>query len=423
MQNIINNFKKICEIPHCSFDTKQMQEFLINYAKDKGFIVNVDKTGNIHCIKGNPKICLQSHYDMVCMGDAPKIDLIEEKNIIKAKNSSLGADNGIGISIMMSAMDNFENLECLFTNDEEVGLIGANNLEHKIKSKKLLNLDHESDDEVIIGCAGGVDIHASINFEKEEGYGDIYELKAINFKGGHSGINIIDNVKNSIKEMAKFIKINNGKIIHFEGGERINSIPKYAKALVSFDTKPENSENIICEFKEKNNFKFCKQSEKILSCINSFAQGVRAYSKKMNIVQTSINLALLKMQEDKIYIDLFARANFLDDLENIEFQTYSHFKNYGFNVSSSNFYPPWECNENDFSKEVFDVLKKENQNAKMTAIHAGLECGIIEKKQNILCASIGPNINYPHSINEYCEIDSIEKISKVVFEILKNNQS
>lgn len=423
MQNVINNFKNLCKIPHCSFDTKKMQDFLVSYAKEKKYKVSVDKSGNIHCIKGNPKICLQSHYDMVCMGDAPNIRLIEENNILKAENSSLGADNGIGVSIMMSAMDKFDNLECLFTNDEEVGLIGANNLEHKIQSKKLLNLDHESDNEVIIGCAGGVDLHARLKYDLEDDYGDIYELEAVNFKGGHSGINIIDNVKNSIKQMAKFISLNNGKIIHFEGGERINSIPKYAKALVCFENKPNNMENIICKFKEKNNFKFCKQYKNILNSINSFAQGVRTYNKELNIVQSSINLSLLKMIDNEIQIDLFARANFLDDLKQIEFEIYTLFESQNFTLNSSNFYPPWECNKNDFSLEVLQILKEEVKDAKILAIHAGLECGIIEKSQDVLCASIGPNIYYPHSIDEYCEIDSVEKISKVVFKLLEKAQS
>lgn len=421
MQNVIANFKNLCKIPHCSYETGQMKEFLSSYAKDKGFKVSVDKAGNIHAIKGNPKICLQSHYDMVCMGEAPKVEVYEENGFLRATNSSLGADNGIGIAIMMSAMTEFENLECLFTNDEEVGLMGANSLGHTLSSKMLLNLDHESDDEIMIGCAGGVDIEAKLNFNTFKARGKIYELQAQNFQGGHSGINIIHNEKNSIKEMAKFIKENKGEIISFEGGERINSIPKHAKALVHFKNEVKGNEWIKCEFKEEGEFEICDQSKKLLNTINAFAHGVRAYDKNLDIVQTSINLAILKMENQEIKFELFARSNILDGLKQIEFETLEFFKAFDYKAKSFNFYPPWEGKANVLSDKVLKALKKVSPNARVSTIHAGLECGIIEKKQELLCASIGPNIHNPHSTDEHCEIASVEKISRVVFEVLKDN--
>ncbi|MCZ0772352.1 M20/M25/M40 family metallo-hydrolase [Campylobacter hepaticus] len=420
MQNVIENFKQLCQIPHCSYETKQMQEFLSSYAQDKGFKVNIDKAGNIHAIKGKPHICLQSHYDMVCMGNAPKLEVYEENGFLKAKDSSLGADNGIGIAIMMSAMDTFKDLECLFTNDEEVGLIGVNLLEHHLESQMLLNLDHENDNEVMIGCAGGVDIKANLNFDTSKRKGKIYELQALNFKGGHSGINIISNNRNSIKEMAKFIKENDGEIISFNGGERINSIPKHAQALVYFKNEVQSSKYIKCTFKEEGEFEICNQSTKILDTINAFSHGVRAYDEKLNIVQTSINLATLKMYDKQIELTLFARSNVLDDLKQIEFESLEFFKAFGYEVKSFNFYPPWEGEINELSTKVLKVLKKFSPQAKISAIHAGLECGILEKKQKLLCASIGPNIYNPHSTDERCEINSIQKISQVVFEVLKD---
>ncbi|HEH5068169.1 TPA: M20/M25/M40 family metallo-hydrolase [Campylobacter coli] len=421
MQNVIENFKNLCKIPHCSYQTEQMKEFLSSYAKDKGFKVSIDKAGNIHAIKGNPKICLQSHYDMVCMGEAPKVEVYEENGFLRAKNSSLGSDNGIGIAIMMSAMAEFENLECLFTNDEEVGLMGVNSLEHTLSSKMLLNLDHESDDEIMIGCAGGVDIEAELSFSTLKARGKIYELQAQNFKGGHSGINIVRNEKSSIKEMAQFIKENKGKIISFEGGERINSIPKHAKALVHFENEVKGNGWIKCEFKKEGEFEICDQNEKLLNTINAFAHGVRAYDEHLSIVQTSINLATLKMENQQIKFTLFARSNILDGLKQIEFETMEFFKAFGYKVRSFNFYPPWEGKANALSDKVLKALKKVSPKARVSAIHAGLECGIIEKKQELLCASIGPNIHNPHSTDEHCEITSVEKISRVVFEVLKDN--
>ncbi|NDJ26928.1 aminoacyl-histidine dipeptidase [Campylobacter sp. MIT 12-8780] len=414
MQEVLGHFTQISQIPHCSFDTIKLKQFLEQFAKEAGFKVTSDKAGNIHCIKGEPQICLQAHYDMVCMGEAPKIELFEENGFLKAKNSSLGADNGIGLAMILAAMREFKNLECLLTNDEEVGLLGANAFEGKLCANKLLNLDHEIDDEVVIGCAGGVDIEAILPFTREKMKGKLYELEAVGFKGGHSGMDIINNVKSSIKELAAFIFKNEGVIVEFEGGERINSIPKHAKALVCFKNEPLQSEHIKCKFINEAEFLACAQSQNLLYTINAFSQGVRAFDKHLNIVQTSINLSLLKMKENAIQIELFARSNTLEGLRNLEFETKTFFESFGFKTSSSNFYAPWEGQENDFTEAVLEELKKEFKTAQILAVHAGLECGVLEKKQALKCASIGPNIFNPHSIDERLDLASTAKIYKVV---------
>lgn len=419
---VIKHFKKLSQIPHCSFDTALMKDFLIDYAKAQNYEVQTDKAGNILCSKGNPKICLQSHYDMVCMGDAPKIELFEEDGFLKGKNSSIGADNGMGVALMMQMMKQFDHLECLFTNDEEVGLLGANGLELKLKASRLLNLDHEDENEVIIGCAGGVDLKAELRYETKELEAQVYELEAQGFKGGHSGIDIINNVKSSIKEMAKFISKNKGKIIEFNAGERINSIAKFAKVLVCFENPPKENKHIKCTFLGEKKVKICQQSDKVLAAINAFAQGVRAYSKDLSIVQSSINLSIVKMQDEKIIFELFARSNVLEELESLEFETKVFFENFGFEVSSYNFYPPWEGQRNEFSDKVFEILAKHIKEPKILAVHAGLECGIIEKKQKLLCASIGPNIYNPHSTDERCELSSVEKMTQIVEEVIKAHQ-
>ncbi|MDO4674013.1 M28 family peptidase [Campylobacter sp.] len=422
MQSVMENFKKISQIPHCSFQTEALREFLSAYAKEKGFECSIDRVGNIHCLKGRPQICLQSHYDMVCMGDAPRLELYEEAGFLKAKNSSLGADNGIGVAIMMAAMAEFEHLECLFTNDEEVGLLGAKGLEHQIRAPKLLNLDHEGEGEIMISCAGGVDMRARLPLSYEEESGRIYRLEARNFRGGHSGIDIVKNHKNALKEMARFIAQNDGKIIAFQGGERINSIPKHAAALILTQKKPCENAHIACEFVGEERARVCSEGGKILSGINAFSHGVRAFDQRLGIVQSSVNLSLLKMSENEASVELFARSNVLEDLQNLEFETLQLFKALGFSTESFNFYPPWQGEENAFSAEVFEALAKFTPEPKISAIHAGLECGIIEAGQKVLCCSIGPNIHSPHSTYERVELSSVEKISGAVFEILKKNQ-
>lgn len=419
MKEVIDNFKKISKIPHCSFDTKKLCNFLVDFAKKNGCEVKLDSAFNIHCIKGKPKLCLQSHYDMVCMGEAPNIELKEENFLLKAVNSSLGADNGMGVAMMMQIIKYFDNIECIFTNDEEVGLLGANKLEHKLVSKFLLNLDHELENEVIIGCAGGVDIRACLRLSKKENEGELYELEAVNFKGGHSGIDIINNEKTSIKEMAAFILKNKGQISSFEGGERINSIAKHAKAKVFFKKKPKENEYIKVKSLGFKKDLVIKQNLKLLRSINAFAQGIRSYNKELNIVNSSINLSLVKMKDDLLQIELFARANVLEDLLSLKEETKIFFQSFGFKLEFYNFYAPWQAKESKFSKDILQILKKRIKNAKILAVHAGLECGIIEKKQKINCVSIGPNIYNPHSTDEKCDLKSLERIYEVLKDVVK----
>ena len=182
-----------------------MRECLADFARSHGCEVSIDEVGNIHAIKGEPKICLQSHYDMVCMGDAPNIKIrYDDDGFMRAHNSSLGADNGIGVAIMMQMLGEFKNIECLFTNDEEVGLIGANGFKGQLISKKLLNLDSEDDNEVIIGCAGGINVFAAMNVrDKHEAQGELYEVRVSGDPGGHSGNEIHKDIPNAIKILVK----------------------------------------------------------------------------------------------------------------------------------------------------------------------------------------------------------------------------
>ncbi|MDD7703701.1 M20/M25/M40 family metallo-hydrolase [Campylobacter sp.] len=168
-------FEQICSIPHCSYQAQKLGEFLLEFSKSRGFDTKIDENFNIHAIKGKPKICLQAHYDMVCVGEAPKIELENDGEFLSAKNSTLGADNGIGLAIIMDIMDEAQDLEVLFTSDEEVGLIGANAFAGEICAPALLNLDSEDDSEVIIGCAGGLLAEFRREFEPcELGLGELF---------------------------------------------------------------------------------------------------------------------------------------------------------------------------------------------------------------------------------------------------------
>ena len=420
---VLEIFEKICEIPHCSYETDQMREFLINFAKDKGFNVDVDELGNVHCKKGNPKICLQSHYDMVCMGDAPNVKPYYENGIMRAHNSSLGADNGIGVAMMMSAMKEFDNLECLFTNNEEVGLIGANGFKGKIVAPNLLNLDSEEDDRVTLGCAGGINVSAKISDEKVKKSGKIYEVSVTGLRGGHSGNEIHKNIPSSIKIIGRFLAQNGCELISLDFGERSNSIP--ANAVCKVVCLNELTENELVKVKKigEGEAGTLVNSGKILAFINSFAQGVRSYNVELNMVNNSINLSTVKQKDGVVEFDFFGRAMSKEGLCELGFETKTLGDALGFDTTVRDRSANWNPSISDFSHVVLDELKKLKPEAKFSAVHAGLECGILVAKQPELEAcSIGPNIHSPHSTSEHCEVASVEMMEKVVRNIVARMQ-
>jgi len=206
MRDVIEIFKEICKIPHCSGNTEELKDFIVSFSKNFDYSVETDDAGNIMVRSKKSKITLQAHYDMVCIGQAPKIEPIEKDGWMSAKKSSLGADNGMGVAIMLYLIQAKKEADFLFTNDEEIGLIGAAALNLDINTSYLLNLDSEELGKVYIGCAGGEDIFVkkSVEWESSPKSGNwfLFEYSGL---GGHSGVNIADNIPNAITELCRVI--------------------------------------------------------------------------------------------------------------------------------------------------------------------------------------------------------------------------
>lgn len=419
--NTIEIFKSFAKVPRCSFDALKMRDFITSFAAAQGYTVKIDRADNILCVKQKPLICLQSHYDMVCLGDAPNIEIYEKEGWMRAKNSTLGADNGIGAALMMSMMERYDNIECLFTSDEEVGLIGVNNLEHQIAAPYLLNLDSEEEGTIIIGCAGGVNITAEINTQKKpakEGF-RAYEIDIKDLQGGHSGVDIDKNIPNAIKILAAKLAGNDCELVSINGGERINSIPKSASAVIyapkNFISK--NRDLITKEAAAEGSV--LVHSKEIISMLQQFNQGVRSFDNKLKIPYESINLSTIKMECGKIKVEFFARAMEKKSLENLSKKTEKFLKSFGFSVKTEGFFAPWKPSITPFAKKIQKVMQKFFKSVEFKAMHAGLECGIFENiKLSIETASIGPNIRFPHSFGECCEIASIERLEIIIEELI-----
>ncbi|MDD3344267.1 MAG: Xaa-His dipeptidase, partial [Sulfurospirillaceae bacterium] len=302
MQKIMEHFMEITSLPRCSQQAHKMKDYIKTFALGLEYEVFEDSYGNVLCRRGEPKICLQAHYDMVCIGDTSSIELVREHNVLKAKNSTLGADNGMGMALMFQAMEENNDLECLFTADEEIGLIGASHFDMPLVSTRLLNLDSEQEGEVCIGCAGGVDIIATLDLTYEPLLENevIYKISALDFPGGHSGVDIDKNIPSAIKVLAHELSHHNIKLISIGGGERRNSIAKSAVAFVAsaepFDLKDERLQlSPTQEIKIRKSF---SQSAIIIKILNAFAQGVREWDSALGIPSTSINLGVITHEND-----------------------------------------------------------------------------------------------------------------------------
>ena len=495
-------FEQICSIPHCSYQAQKLGEFLLEFSKSRGFDTKIDENFNIHAIKGKPKICLQAHYDMVCVGEAPKIELENDGEFLSAKNSTLGADNGIGLAIIMDIMDEAQDLEVLFTSDEEVGLIGANAFAGEICAPALLNLDSEDDSEVIIGCAGGLLAEFRREFEPcELGLGELfsssvsghlstgllfnegshstsaknctqnssnlnanyYELSCEGLEGGHSGMQIAKNIPNAIKELAHFAKNHGANILAMSGGDRDNAIPTWAKALVSASSKLQSKGLVkakkldllgakelfakLCDddlknpiIMKSNSADFTKRENSRNSRIpllNDFLlalpHGVLGWDEGLGLPKTSANLAIVRTSltsKDEnariaFSVQIYARSSSQEELAKLKNSYEAISELAGFQSSFGASSMPWEPEQSEFAASVLNSLQKYRPNAKITAIHAGLECGCLsakmkQKGKKLVACSIGPNISGAHTINERCEIKSAQIIAQVVRDVLKN---
>lgn len=411
-------FEKIAkDIPRCSKNKEPMRDFIVSWAKNEGYSTQTDETGNILCQKNTPKICLQAHYDMVCVGDVNPIRPIVKDGWMSAEASSLGADNGIGVAMMLYFMEHFEDVEFLFTSDEEIGLIGAKNMGLSISSNKVLNLDSEEEGAIYVACAGGVDISGGKEYDTQPYDGSFYEISLKNLPGGHSGVDIQKNIPNAIIKLANALKSKNAVISSFYGGEKRNSIPANATAIAAlcdtngldgFEVKPVAKSEVI------------KNSTEFLDMLTSAPNGVFKMDFELGIPESSTNLGIVSLKDGKCELTYSLRSMKLAKMEEYEKTITGYLANFGFAASKNDFYEPWEWDADEFCIFVKSVYKKYFINTNFKAIHAGLECAALKKHfPGASFASVGPNIEYPHSLNERVELESVEKTCEAIFEILR----
>ncbi len=466
-------FGDICEIPRPSKKEEKIRQYVVNFAEKNKLEHNTDKAGNILIRKPASKgmenlktVVLQSHLDMVCEKnsdsthnfDSDPIKTYIDGDWIKARGTTLGADDGIGIAAQLAVLaDNklkHGAIECLFTVDEETGLTGAYSLEKNFfKGNILLNLDSEDEGELFIGCAGGNDTTALFTYtpKKLTARHMAFEISVKGLKGGHSGDDIHKGLGNSVKILTRFLwnisRDFDARLAHFDGGNLRNAIAREARAIFTIPSENYEScktyfDQFASEIKEELkitepglsiNLNMSDQPEavinrkaqaRILGSLYACPHGVIEWSSEIpDMVETSTNLASVKfLDNNQVLVTTSQRSSVDSARKDIADRVQCIFETGKAQVKRTSGYPGWKPDPDSQVVAVASECYKDlfDKEPVVRAIHAGLECGLfLEKYPKLDMVSFGPTIKGAHSPDERLSIESTFKFWQLLLAILE----
>ena len=468
-ERVLYYFEEICKIPHGSRNTKQISDYCMEFAKKHGLEARQDMWNNCLIKKeasagreDESCVMLQGHLDMVVQQtpdcgknmETEGLELLVEGDYIYAKDTTLGGDDGIAIAYALAILESEDishpPLEAVFTVDEEIGMLGAKNMDlSDSKAVYALNLDSEEEGVLLCGCAGGMTVTVEKELTTAMMSGDKIEITVQGLTGGHSGAEIHKERANAniilgriLYELKKFGDLH---LSYIEGGSKDNAIPICAKAVVlvaqgksktyingcsswmeslkeeykmtdphmEIEMKMEQGEAMVCNFRE---------TEEILHYLFCAPNGVISQSTYIpGLVETSLNFGIVKMGEDfqavhSIRSDKPGRKQWVAE------QLKALAEMIGAKVSVDGEYPAWSYKEDSALRQLMKRIYREMfaKEAKAETIHAGLECGyLLEKKPKLDIVSFGPDILDIHTTQEKMSISSVERTYQYILRILK----
>jgi dipeptidase D len=467
------HFEEICKYPRPSKKEEKIAEYVVSVGKRLGFQTEKDKFGNILIRKpatpgyeNRKTVALQGHIDMVCEKnrdvehdfDNDPIYPYIDGDWVKAKGTTLGADNGIGVAAALAVLESKDiehgPIECLFTLDEETGLTGASSLKKNwLKADILINMDSEDLGTIFIGCSGGKNTAATFKakLEKAPRNYSTYELKVAGLKGGHSGLEIHVGRGNAVKILNRAIwsyaQENKIRLAEINGGNKHNAIPREAFAIVLV---PQNDEKKLKKFVAKYNETVKaeyvsvepdlmvsmekhsapdkimdeKTQKHLVNALYAIPHGVIKMSNDIpGLVETSTNLAVVETKGKNVNIVTSQRSPVASQNVDITNMVTSVLKLAGAEISYGDGYPGWAP---DIHSDILKVFKSTftkmyGKEPEVTAIHAGLECGIIkEKYPDMDMISFGPTMRDVHSPAEKLQISTVPEFFNQLKTVLKN---
>ena len=473
-RRVFEQFAKINAIPRPSKHEEKMISYLLEFGRTRGLPMKVDATGNVLISKpatpgyeSRPTVILQSHMDMVCDKlvdvdinfETDPIESYVDGEWLKARGTTLGADDGIGVAMELALLDSDDiahgPIECLFTVDEETGLTGAFGLQAGFMSgDMLINLDSEDEGQIFVSCAGGVTTHARFNYALEDAGPDQFffcgKLKGLT--GGHSGDDIDKKRANAIKLLARFLYSMDEhvgvRLARWNSGKLHNAIPRDGSIVFSvpFERKEDvrvawnvfasevSDEFHVTDPEMEFSFGSCDAepvmpldvSRRLIRSLQAIDNGVLSMCQDEELswlVETSSNIASVQTTDNVATVISSQRSNVMSNLRNVARTVKALFQLAGADVEQSDGYPAWKMNPNSkLTKLVVETYKKLfDKDPMVLGIHAGLECGLFsERYPQMDMVSIGPTLRGVHTPDERLLIPTVQMVWDHLLEILKN---
>ena len=471
-KRVMDIFLDICKIPRPSGREEKMGEYLMSFAAARGLAARKDEVGNVLISKpaapgyeNRQTVILQAHQDMVCEKEATlehdfmtqPIETYVEDGWLKARGTTLGADDGMGVAMALAVLDSPEiehgPVECLFTVSEETGLTGATQLKAgMMNGKKLINLDSEDEGEIFIGCAGGINTCVEFDYKPEPvpaGY-LFLRVGVDKLHGGHSGDDIDKGYANANKILARFLNSAlekyDIKLCSISGGNLHNAIPRDATAVIAVPFA--DRERIRVDFNvfaseiqdeyhvtEKCSKFFMESTDAVAECIETsvarniirsvFAVFNGVYAMSMDVpglVETSSNLARIRTEQGKVTMLASQRSSVESAKYAVQETLAACFRLAGAKVERNEGYPGWTPNPNSELLDIAVRTYKElfGRDPKVKAIHAGLECGLfLASYPDLDMISIGPTLRGVHSPSERLELATVPMVFDHLLAILR----
>ena len=454
-------FEEISRIPRISGMTSPIADYLVNFAKGRGLEYCRDEFDNVIIKKpavagyeDRPTVILQGHADMVPAGTPEKIEqlksvgvkIVQEGDIIRADGTTLGADNGIAVAYMLAVLESSSishpALECLFTSNEEIGLLGAGAIDGALlKGRVMINMDAGGDGCFIAGCAGGLKADISLPILRESVFGKRYKITLSGFLGGHSGVDIHMNRVNAIKVLCEILDgLSDTRLVSFEGGSADNAIPAGAEAVFIYDKDISSlceitapifakykaiepcAEMSVDEVSDEARALDADSTERIISLILREPTGVVSMSADMpELVETSLNIGTAQLLDNSFELVISIRSPLEESKLKVLSEVEKIAKAHNGSVGTSGEYPGWAYRKVSHLRDICTKCHEElfGTSPAVVTIHAGLECGLFSSKLDGLdCISMGPTTYDVHTVNEHFSLLSAERFWKLLIKVL-----
>lgn len=477
-EKLFHYFEEISAIPRGSGNEKGISDYLVKFAEERNLEVYQDEALNViirepgsHGREDHPAVMLQGHMDMVCEKlsgvehdfENEGIHLEVKDGILRAKGTTLGADNGAAVALMLAVLDDdslaHPPLECVFTTEEEVGLNGAKTLDKSmIRARTMINLDSEEEGIATVSCAGGLRIDCTRQVRREQAKGTLVTITIEGLLGGHSGSDIDKERQNANQLMARLVyqlmKQTDGKLVSFSGGNKDNAIPRECQASLIYENGNEDgnhkgrgaaeaeklarhmADTLAEEITPFEPGFTCRvdvekdaaasavpapDGEAFIRMIYLAPNGIQRRNVKDNFVVTSTNLGVARADEEELRIVFSPRSSVASLQEEMKERLGLLADTFGFGTSYRGEYPGWAYREESEIRQIFQDSYREmtGEELKIEAIHAGLECGLFcDAIPGMDAIAVGPSIYDCHTPDEHLHLDSFERFYQLLADVL-----